>query len=180
MHLKGAAGELSVWRTFQPATSMVDPCAWPLDPGGTVGQARGVRQRLSMVTLGVADVDRSRAFYEALGWRGTGGSDGGPVFFQAGDMIVALWERAALARDSEVVDGGGWGGITLAHNVATRAEVDDITEAARAAGATVARAPAETFWGGYDSVVLDPDGHPWEIAHNPGWRVDDDGGVHLT
>jgi uncharacterized glyoxalase superfamily protein PhnB len=102
------------------------------------------------------------------------------VFFQAGDMILALWDRALLAADTGVEDNGGWGGITLAHNVASPGEVDAITEAARAAGATVVREPAEVFWGGYTSMILDPDGHPWEIAHNPGWRLTDDGGVRLS
>jgi uncharacterized protein len=138
-----------------------------------------MRQRVSLVTLGVTDKGRSRAFYEALGWRGVGGSGDDPVFFQAGDMVLALWDRALLAADSGVEDSGGWGGITLAHNVASPQEVDQITESARAAGATVAREPAEAFWGGYTSLFLDPDGHPWEIAHNPGWALDENGGVHL-
>jgi catechol 2,3-dioxygenase-like lactoylglutathione lyase family enzyme len=139
-----------------------------------------MRPRLSLVTLGVRDISRSRAFYEALGWRGVGGSGDEPVFFQAGDMIVALWDRALLAADTGVADNGGWGGITLAHNVASPGEVDDITEAARAAGATVGREPAPVFWGGYTAMIFDPDGHPWEIAHNPGWSLDDRGGVHLA
>jgi len=138
-----------------------------------------MRQRLSLVTLGVGDIGRARAFYEALGWRGVGGSGGEPVFFQAGDMVVALWDRALLADDSCMTDAGGWGGITLAHNVGSRSEVDAVTEAARAAGARVGREPAETFWGGYSSIVIDPDGHPWEIAHNPGWHLDEEGGLHL-
>jgi hypothetical protein len=133
-----------------------------------------------MVTLGVTDKQRSRAFYEALGWSASGGSDEGPVLFQSGDMVVALWDRASLAEDSCVVDGGGWGGVTLAHNVGSRREVDEITELARAAGAPVAREPADTFWGGYDSIVIDPDGHPWEFAFNPGWTLTPDGGVRLS
>jgi len=138
-----------------------------------------VRQRLSLVTLGVRDMARARAFYEALGWRGVGGTGGEPLFFQAGDMIVAVWDRSLLAADTGVEDNGGWGGITLAHNVGSRQEVDAVTEEARAAGATVAREPAEVFWGGYTSMILDPDGHPWEIAHNPAWPLDADGGVRL-
>jgi uncharacterized protein len=139
-----------------------------------------VRPRLSMVTLGVGDKDRARSFYETLGWPGTGGEGDDPVFFQAGDMIVGLWDRASLAEDSCVVDNGGWGGITLAHCVASRAEVDEVVEAVRAAGGAVAREPGETFWGGYDAIVIDPDGHPWEIAHNPYWTISDDGAVSLT
>lgn len=139
-----------------------------------------MRQRLSVVTIGVADMTRARAFYEALGWRGQGGEGGDPLFFPCGGTVVALWDRAALAADSAVTDNGGWGGITLAHNVGSPAEVDQITEAARGAGATVAREPAPTFWGGYDSIILDPDGHAWEIAHNPGWHLTEDGDVLMA
>ena len=138
-----------------------------------------MEQRLSLVTLGVSDMGRARVFYEALGWHGVGGTGEEPLFFQAGGMIVALWDRALLAADTGVTDTGGWGGITLAHNVRSPAEVDEITEAARAAGARVGREPAAVFWGGYTSLIFDPDGHPWEIAHNPGWSLDHDGAVHL-
>ncbi len=137
-----------------------------------------MEQRVSLVTLGVADVGRARAFYEALGWTGTT-PDGDVVFFQAGGMIVALWDRAQLAGDSAVADAGGWGGVTLAHNVRSRAEVDRVIAEARSAGATVGRAGAETSWGGYSAVFVDPDGHPWEVAHNPGWPIAPDGSVRL-
>jgi catechol 2,3-dioxygenase-like lactoylglutathione lyase family enzyme len=139
-----------------------------------------VKQRVSLITLGVSDLERSRAFYEVLGWA-TGAEPGGDVvFFQAGDMVVARWDRARLAQDSCVEDTQGWGGVTLALNLGSPAEVDTVTEEARAAGATIGREPAETFWGGYSSVFLDPDGHPWEIAHNPHWTITDDGGVRLA
>jgi uncharacterized protein len=98
---------------------------------------------------------------------------------QAGEMIVALWDRARLAEDSTVADGGGWGGVTLALNLASPAEVDAVIEEARAAGAEIGREPAEAFWGGYSGVFLDPEGHPWEVAHNPHWAVTEDGGVRL-
>jgi uncharacterized protein len=139
-----------------------------------------VEQRVSLVTLGVADVERSRAFYEALRWttRAEPGAD--VVFFQAGGMIVALWDRAELAEDSGVRDSGGWGGVTLAHNVRSPEEVDAVIEEARAAGATIPRAGGETFWGGYSGVFVDPDGHPWEVAHNPRWTINDDGSVSLA
>lgn len=137
-----------------------------------------MKQRVSLVTLGVRDKQRARAFYESLGWHGVGGDDD-PVFFQAGEMIVALWERARLAEDSCVDDTGGWGGVTLAHCVRSPEEVDAITETARQAGAHVGRAPAETFWGGYSSLTIDPDGHPWEIAYNPAWDTTPDGAVFL-
>ena len=136
-------------------------------------------QRLSLVTLGVADLARSRAFYEALGWTTNAAPDDDVVFFQAGGMILALWSRARLAEDSGVVDPGGWGGITLAYNARSPAEVDEVIAAAKAAGATIPRAGAETFWGGYSGVFVDSDGHPWEVAHNPHWTVADDGSVHL-
>jgi catechol 2,3-dioxygenase-like lactoylglutathione lyase family enzyme len=139
-----------------------------------------VEQRLSLVTLGVGDLADARAFYEALGWQTRAGADDDVVFFQAPGMIVALWDRAALAADSGMEDTGGWGGVTLAHNVRSPTEVDGVIEEARAAGATIAREPAETFWGGYSGVFVDPDGHPWEVAHNPHWRVADDGSTLLS
>jgi len=138
-----------------------------------------LEQRLSLITLGVRDLARARAFYEALGWR-TGADPGDDVvFFQAGCMIVALWDRARLAEDSGVDDGGGWGGVTLAYNVRSPDEADAVIAEARAAGATIPRAGAETFWGGYSGVFVDPDGHPWEVAHNPRWTIAADGSVSL-
>jgi predicted lactoylglutathione lyase len=137
-------------------------------------------QRISLITLGVTDVPRARAFYEALGWTADAQPDAETVFFQAGGIVVGLWVRAKLAADCAVQDGGGWGGITPAHNVRSRQEVDAIIEQARAAGATIGREPAETFYGGYAGVFHDPDGHAWEIAHNPYWTVRDDGSVRLA
>ena len=138
-----------------------------------------MRQRVTLITLGVSDLARARRFYEALGWKTGAAPDDDVVFFQAGDMILALWDRARLAEDSCVSDGGGWGGVTLALNLEGPAEVDAVTEQARAAGARIGREPAETFWGGYSAVFIDPDGHPWEIAHNPHWSLTADGGVRL-
>jgi uncharacterized protein len=135
-------------------------------------------QRVSLVTLGVRDIGRARAFYEALGWKGQS-PDGEVVFFQAGGMILALWDRGKLAEDSVVADGGGWGGVTLAYNVTTPEEVDRVIADARSAGATIGRAGAATVWGGYSGVFVDPDGHPWEVAHNPGWPIAPDGSVRL-
>jgi uncharacterized glyoxalase superfamily protein PhnB len=94
-------------------------------------------------------------------------------------MIVALWGRDQLAEDSGVEDTGGWGGITLAYNCRSPEEVDAVIEEARAAGAHVPRAGAKTFWGGYSGVFVDPDGHPWEVAHNPHWTIGPDGSVKL-
>jgi catechol 2,3-dioxygenase-like lactoylglutathione lyase family enzyme len=138
-----------------------------------------MEQRLSLVTLGVTDLTRARAFYKALGWHTRAEPDDDVVFFQAGGMIFALWDRAKLAADSGVEDSGGWGGVTLAHNERSPGEVDAVIEQARAAGATIAREPGETFWGGYSAVFIDPDGHPWEVAHNPRWTIAEDGSVSL-
>src|SRR5215203_2386745 len=138
-----------------------------------------MEQRLSLITLGVSDLDRARKFYEALGWT-TGAEEADDiVFFQAGCMLVSLWDRGKLAEDSVVSDGGGWGGMTLAYSTRSREEVDEVTEQARAAGATIGREPGDTFWGGYDSIFIDPDGHPWEGDYNPRWTLGDDGSVQL-
>ena len=136
-------------------------------------------QRLSLVTLGVSDLGRARRFYEGLGWttRAEPGDD--VVFFQAGGMVVALWGREQLAEDSAVQDGGGWGGVTFAYNTRSPEEVDEVIEQARAAGAAIPREPGETFWGGHSAIFVDPDGHPWEVAHNPRWTIRDDGSVEL-
>jgi catechol 2,3-dioxygenase-like lactoylglutathione lyase family enzyme len=139
-------------------------------------------QRLSLITLGVADVTRAQAFYEALGWHLDGGVDDETdhvAFFQAGGLILALWDRAKLEADSGVEDRGGWGGVTLAYCVRSPEEVDAVLAGAGAAGATIARSGAKTFWGGYSGVFIDPDGHPWEVAYNPGWTVHDDGRTTL-
>ena len=133
-----------------------------------------------MITLGVSDLPRSRRFYEALGWQSGAAPADDVVFFQAGDMVLALWDRAKLAQDSCVEDAPGWGGVTLALNLGSPSEVDAATEQARAAGAAIGREPAETFWGGYSSVFIDLDGHPWEIAHNPHWTLTPAGGVKLA
>lgn len=139
-----------------------------------------MEQRVSLITLGVADVARSRRFYEALGWSSNAAPDDDIVFFQAGGMVVALWGRAQLAEDTRVEDAGGWGGITLAHNVGSPEAVDAVLEEARAAGGTISRPGAETFWGGYSGLFADPDGHAWEVAHNPHWHLHDDGSVSLS
>jgi predicted lactoylglutathione lyase len=139
-----------------------------------------VKQRVSLITLGVSDLGQARRFYEALGWTTGAGAEDDVAFFQAGDMVLALWDRAKLAEDSAVEDGGGWGGVTLALNFGSPAEVDAAIEEARTAGATIGREPAETFWGGYSGVFIDPDGHPWEVAHNPHWTITEDGGVRLS
>ncbi|SEH02607.1 hypothetical protein SAMN05444920_12834 [Nonomuraea solani] len=138
---------------------------------------------MSVITLGVADVARSTAFYRSMGWHADVGIDDENdqiTFFQAGGTIVSLWDRAKLAADGRVTDGGGWGGVTLGHNVNSPEEVDEILAAAKAAGATITRPGGTMFWGGYSGVFADLDGHPWEVAHNPAWTVREDGSVALS
>src|SRR5258705_13596420 len=137
-------------------------------------------RRVPVITLGARDLGRARRFYEALGWKTGASPDDDVVFFQAGDMVLSLWDRARLAEDSCVEDAGGGGGVTLALNLGSREEGDAATEQARAAGATIGREPAETFWGGYSSAFVDPEGHPSEVAHNPHWTLTPDGGVRLA
>ncbi|MDX6571312.1 MAG: uncharacterized protein QOC86_468 [Gaiellales bacterium] len=138
-----------------------------------------MRQSVSLVTLGVADYERAKAFYEALGWKAALDIEE-TAFFAANGVVVVLWARDKLAADTGVNDDGArWGGITLAHNVGSRDEVHAVVDAARAAGADVAREPAETFYGGYAGVFRDLDGHAWEVAHNPGFGLDDGGSVIL-
>ncbi|SCG73109.1 hypothetical protein GA0070609_4799 [Micromonospora echinaurantiaca] len=135
-----------------------------------------MEQRISLVTLGVADVARARTFYERLGWRGQEVEE--TVFFQAGGLALVLWGRAKLADDAGVDDpGDGFGGMTLAQNVRSRDEVDDLLAAAAAAGAEVTRPARETFYGGYAGCFADPDGHVWEIAWNPGFPLGPDGTI---
>lgn len=138
-----------------------------------------MEQRISCITLGVRDLAASVAFYRALGWAPREDEHDDVFFFSAGGLVFALWDRGLLAEDSCVVDSGGWGGITLAHNVRSEQEVDAVLEQARAAGARIGRSGARTEWGGYSGIFLDPDGHPWEVAHNPGWPLRDDGSVQL-
>ena len=137
-----------------------------------------MEQRVSVITLGVADTAKSRAFYEALGWKGAS-PDGDVVFFDSGGMVFGLWGREDLAKDSEMTDSGGWSGVTLAHCVGSNEEVDEIAGQVKAAGGMVLREPTETFYGGYAFIFSDPDGHPWEVSHNPGWELDAEGRVVL-
>jgi uncharacterized protein len=136
-------------------------------------------QRISLITLGYRDYQRARDFYTAMGWTKPVAPDDEVVFFQAGGMIVGLWDRAKLAADSGVDDGDGWGGITLAYSVASPGEVDEVLAQAKAAGGTVPREGGKTFWGGYSGIFVDPEGHPWEVAHNPAWTLNDDGTISL-
>lgn len=138
-----------------------------------------MEQRLSLVTLGVADLARTRAFYEALGWRTGSDPADGVVFFQTGGIVLGLWDRTLLAADVGGGPAASSAGFALAHNVRSPEEVVAVLEEARAAGGHVARGGAPTDWGGYSGLFLDPDGHPWEVAHNPHWTLGPDGSVTL-
>ena len=136
--------------------------------------------RISLVSLGVADLARAKRFYAQLGWHGQEVEE--TVFVQAGGLGLVLWSREKLARDCGLGDAGGaprFGGIVLAHNVRTQAEVDEILAAAQAAGATITRPASPTFYGGYAGALTDPDGHPWEIACNPGFPLAEDGSLTI-
>ena len=138
-----------------------------------------MRQSISLVTLGVSDYERAKSFYEALGWRVTWEAEE-TSFFEANGVVLVLWSREKLAADMGIRDESpGWGGIALAHNVGSREEVHDVIELARRHGGEITREPAKTFYGGYAGVFRDPDGHVWEIAHNPGFGLRDDGSVVL-
>jgi catechol 2,3-dioxygenase-like lactoylglutathione lyase family enzyme len=139
-----------------------------------------MEQRLSLVTLGVGDLDRSRRFYEALGWK-RGNHDEGVVFFQLPGMIFGLWGRAALAEDAKLKDRGAtFSGIMLSYNARSKAEVDAVLAEAKAAGGVILKPAQDVFWGGYSGYFADPDGHPWEVAWNPGWSLDKAGRVSLS
>ena len=139
-----------------------------------------MEQRVSLITLGVADLGRSLRFYEALGWK-RGNRDDGVVFFQLPGAIFALWARAALAEDAKVTDtGAAFSGMTLAYNARSKADVDAVLAEAKAAGAKILKPAEDVFWGGYSGYFADPDGHVWEVAWNPGWSLDEAGRVSLS
>ena len=138
-----------------------------------------MEQRVSLVTLGVSDYARAKAFYETLGWSAALDIED-TAFFQANGCILVLWARDKLAEDTGISDDGArWGGIVLAHNVRSREEVHEVIERARSNGAEITREPSGTFYGGYAGAFRDLDGHPWEVAHNPGFGLDDDGNIVL-
>jgi uncharacterized protein len=129
-----------------------------------------MEQRISLVTFGVEDLPRARAFYEAMGWTGAQQPDDEIVFFQAGGMVFGLWTN---------LGGHGSPGIELAHNVRSPQEVDTVLNQAQRAGGTVVRPGHQAVWGGYTGAFADPDGHVWEVAHNPDWELGEDGSVRL-
>jgi len=137
-----------------------------------------MRQSVSLVTLGVSDYAKAKAFYEALGWSVAWEAEE-TSFFQANGVVLVLWSREKLAADMGIRDEAGWGGIALAHNVGSRDEVHEVIELARSNGGEITREPAETFYGGYAGAFRDLDGHAWEIAHNPGFGLGADGSVVL-
>jgi catechol 2,3-dioxygenase-like lactoylglutathione lyase family enzyme len=134
-----------------------------------------VEQRLTLVSLGVTDFDRALRFYrDGLGWRLWSGSGGDfAMFVLKGGMALALYPRPLLAEDAGLADAGGFGGITLAHNVASQAEVDALLGDAVKAGGRLLRAAMQKEWGGYSGYFADPEGHPWEVAWNPHFPLQD-------
>lgn len=162
----------------RPSMVAVDEPTIARHIGAALHTVVAMEQRISIVTLGVQDLSRSRRFYEELGWRGQEVEE--TVFFQAGGLAVVLWSREKLAADAGVADGGStFGGIALAHNVRSRAEVDGVMHRAASAGAKVTKVPADTSYGGYAGWFCDPDGHVWEIAFNSGFALDERGDLHL-
>jgi uncharacterized protein len=146
-------------------------------------------QRISIITLGVANLARSRKFYERLGWRPSSASNEAIVFFQAGGMILALYPRPELAKDALLEDpnqsanpdatGRAFSGFTLSFNAPTRAAVDQVLAEAKSAGAKILKPAQEAFWGGYSGYFADPDHFAWEVAFNPSFLLGDDGSIHL-
>ena len=139
-----------------------------------------MEQRVSLVTLGVADLNRSREFYERLGWRRSLAKAEGIVFFQLGGIAFALYPRDELAKDANVSSSGpGFSGMTLSYNARNRQEVDSVLAQAEAAGARILKPAQEAFWGGYSGYFSDPDGFLWEVAWNPSFPIGEDGSIRI-
>jgi predicted lactoylglutathione lyase len=139
-----------------------------------------MEQRVSLITLGVADLKRSSDFYEGLGWRRSMAKAEGVVFFQTGGMALALFPRHELAKDANVdADGSGFNGVSLAYNARSRVEVDSVLAEAEAAGAKIQKPAQEAFWGGYSGYFSDPDGFLWEVAWNPDFTMAEDGSIRI-
>jgi predicted lactoylglutathione lyase len=137
--------------------------------------------RITLVTLCVDDVTRSAAFYEAIGFRRKARGAQGVAFFEAGNVILSLWTAAEMAKDAGVAiePRPGFLPVALAWNCASPEEVDNAVARVRAAGGRVVREPQTVFWGGYTAYFADPDGHLWEIAHNPDFPLSEDGRLKL-
>jgi uncharacterized protein len=139
-----------------------------------------MEQRVSLITLGVADLQRSREFYEHLGWRRSMMQAEGIAFFQAGGMALALYPRGELAKDANIAsDGRGFSGMALAYNTRRREEVDAVLAEAKAAGGKLLKPAQEAFWGGYSGYFSDPDGFLWEVAWNPSFQIGEDGSIRV-
>jgi predicted lactoylglutathione lyase len=139
-----------------------------------------LEQRISLITLGVADLERSRAFYERLGWRRSMPNAEGVVFFQAGGMVLSLFPRDDLAKDAQIsAAGSGFSGMALAYNARSREEVDLVLAEAKAAGGKSVKPAQDAFWGGYSGYFADPDGFLWEVAWNPSFAIAADGSIKL-
>lgn len=135
-----------------------------------------MEQRLSLVTLGVRDVAQARGFYERLGWKASGASSAEVAFFQIGGLALGLYGCESLAADMGVqCDGSGFSGFALAYNVREMHDVDAVLREAESAGARILKLAEDTFWGGRSGYFADPDGHPWEVAWNPGFPLHEDG-----
>ena len=139
-----------------------------------------MEQRVSIITLGVTDLKRSREFYERLGWRRSMAKTEGIAFFQAGGMALALFPRQELAKDANFApEGQGFSGISIAYNARSREEVDSVLAEAVAAGAKLVKAAKEAFWGGYSGYFSDPDGFLWEVAWNPSFPIEANGSIRI-
>lgn len=137
-----------------------------------------IEQRLTLITLGVNDFQRALRFYEGLGWKKSSASQDDVAFFQLGGIGLSLYPRKLLAEDAGVEPGGGgFSGVTLAHNVRTREEVASVLSQAEKAGARIQKHAQDTFWGGHHGYFVDPEGHLWEVAWNPGFPLDQAGNV---
>jgi predicted lactoylglutathione lyase len=139
-----------------------------------------MEQRLSVVTLGVADLARAQGFYEALGWK-RGNKHPGVAFFQLNGMVLSLFSRERLAEDAQVPpEGSGFPGVVLAYNARSRDEVEAVLADAERAGARILKRAQDVFWGGYSGYFADLDGHFWEVAWNPEWELSADGNVRMN
>ena len=139
-----------------------------------------MEQRVSLITLGVRDLDQSRAFYERLGWKRSALDAERIAFFQVGGMVLSLFPREHLAQDAgRSPNGSGFCGIALAYNARSKQEVEEVLQEAERAGARILKPAQDAFWGGYSGYFSDPDGYPWEVAWNPGFTLEPDGSVRL-
>ncbi len=139
-----------------------------------------IKQRLTLVTLGVSDFERARQFYQALGWQPSSASQQNVAFFDLNGVVLSIYPRHLLAEDANVADSTpGFSGVTLAYNAESEAEVDRVIAHAVSVGAKQVKRPQKVFWGGYSGYFADPDGHLWEVAHNPFFPFDSDGRMTL-